>query len=92
MNVPDGEFAICMQSLTFEDIVGYVRKALRIEEAMPNASTPGTQRTQCFPRVRSLQSQKLRRVNPSSFEFSSSIAILRLCAIYSDTNHAMPAD
>ncbi|KAG5934102.1 hypothetical protein E4U60_004069 [Claviceps pazoutovae] len=25
MNVPDGDFATCTQSLTFEDIVGYLR-------------------------------------------------------------------
>ncbi|KAG6058798.1 hypothetical protein E4U32_004448 [Claviceps aff. humidiphila group G2b] len=54
MNVPDGEFAIYMQSLTFEGKVGkvgYIRQALRIEEGMPNAShqcvtaaTPDTQK------------------------------------------------
>lgn len=69
MNVPDGEFAICMQSLTFEGKVGYVRQALRIEEGMPNAShqwvtaaTPGTQNT-FIPLCTKPAVTKLHRVN-----------------------------
>lgn len=41
MNVPDGEFAICMQSLTFEGKVGYVRQALRLKKACPMLHTSG---------------------------------------------------